>query len=418
MKKTAKILFCCYTAEPLKGSEPGVGWNVPFMVAKQCPHYEVYLLTKSSKKEKIESYLKDHPIKNLHPLFYAIPSWLKVERFGFARQFNYIAWELLVKSHIKKWDECYHFNLIHHITFNQYRTPSPGFWLDKPFVMGPVGGAETIHPVFYQDLSSTTVNKEKYRQKGRDFKLFGWLNRRNNNKKLILFSSVENESRLKPYCGNSNTQVLPAIAFDESDFPSRDKHDIQESSTSTFEMTYAGRPLDWKGLLIFLKAANMAFVSRGIKDFKIKLIGIRDETEQKMVMQWAKEQQLTSFIELIPFIPRPELLKILQTCNLSVYPAFRDSGSMSILEAAALGCPSICFNAGGQDAFPNDVLLKVELADDYNVVLSRFADKLLWVYHHQDESKQIGNKAQEYVYKNLTWQKKAETFDSIYQTLI
>jgi len=418
MKKQANILFCCYTAEPMKGSEPGVGWNVPLMVAKHCPHYEVYLLTKTSKKEKIEAYLAEHPVKNLHPLFYAIPSWLKIERFGFARQFNYIAWELLVKAKIKNWDEQFHFDLIHHVTFNQYRTPSPGFWLDKPFVMGPVGGAETVHPVFYQDLSPVSVKKEKYRLKGKDFKLFRWLNRRNDNKKLILFSSVENEARLKPFCGNTSTQVLPAIAFDEKDFPDRAVSYQKEVTSSDFEMTYAGRPLDWKGLLIFMKAARKAFVDRQIKDFKIKLIGIRDEGEQKMVMDWAKEQLLSEYVELIPFIPRPELLKILQTCNLSVYPAFRDSGSMSILEASALGCPSICFDVGGQDAFPEDILLKVDVYDDYEEVLARFAERLFWAYDHRQESKQIGKKAQEYVYEHLTWQKKTETFDAIYQSLI
>lgn len=418
MKKKANILFCCYTAEPLKGSEPGVGWNVPYFIAKQCPHYEVFILTKVSKKEKIEAFLKEHPSQNLHPLYYGIPSWLKIERFGFARQFNYIAWELLVKRHIHKWDTKYHFDLIHHVTFNQYRTPSPGFWFDKPFVMGPIGGAETINPIFYQDLSPETIKKEKYRQKGKDFKLFGWLNKRNNNKKLILFSSVENESRLKPYCYGSSSRVLPAIAFDENDFPAREKENSIFQGSSIFEMTYAGRPLDWKGLRLFMRAAKMAFVDHSITDFKIRLIGIRDEAEQKMVIQWTQEHQLSDFVELIPFIPRPDLLKILQTCNLSVYPAFRDSGSMSILEASALGCPSICFNVGGQDAFPDDVLLKVELSKDYETVLNQFADKLLWAYHNQDNSKLIGIKAQEYVYNNLTWKKKAETFDAIYQSII
>lgn len=38
-------------------------------------------------------------------------------------------------------------------------------------------------------------------------------------------------------------------------------------------------------------------------------------------------------MELIPFIQRSDLLSMMTTCSLSVYPVFRDLGSMSVLEA-------------------------------------------------------------------------------------
>lgn len=65
-------------------------------------------------------------------------------------------------------------------------------------------------------------------------------------------------------------------------------------------------------------------------------------------MKWVKEQQLDKNVELIPFIQRPDLLKMLINCNLSVYPAFRDSGSMSVLEASVLGCPTIVSTQAGK----------------------------------------------------------------------
>lgn len=40
--------------------------------------------------------------------------------------------------------------------------------------MGPIGGAETINPCFYQDLLEHTAKKEQIRKKGKDLKIFGW----------------------------------------------------------------------------------------------------------------------------------------------------------------------------------------------------------------------------------------------------
>ena len=109
---------------------------------------------------------------------------------------------------------------------------------------------------------------------------------------------------------------------------------------------------------------------------------------------------------------------MLTTCSLSVYPAFRDSGSMSVLEASVLGCPTICFNAGGQDAFPDDILLKVPVSDSYENNLEVFADKLKWAYQNPKETAELGIKAKKYVYANFTWENKIEALDKVYKEIL
>ena len=413
------ILISAYACEPKAGSEYGVGWNVPTLLALKYPQYEIYVITRSRCKEKILNELEEHTIENLHFLFYDIPHWLFYKnemKSNWGEQINYILWQLLVKGFIKKKHKRLHFDLIHHLTFNQYRTPSPGFFLNFPFVMGPIGGAETINPCFYQDLLEHTAKKEQIRKKGKDLKIFGWWCKRKKNKKIFLFSTQENIERLTPYCNGNKVQLMPAIAFEPKDFENNEVY--KENESAFFEIVYAGKALDWKGIHIFLKATKKAFIDRGIQNFNIKLVGIRFEDEQKLVMKWVKEQQLDKNVELIPFIQRPDLLKMLINCNLSVYPAFRDSGSMSVLEASVLGCPTICFNAGGQDAFPDDVLLKVPVTSSYSSNLEAFANKLLWAFENREEAKKIGNKAKEYVYKHLTWENKVEEFNTIYQEIL
>lgn len=412
------ILINAYACEPMAGSEYGVGWYVPTLLAKKYPEYKIFVLTRNRCRDKILKELNEHPINNLYFLFYDIPRWMFYKdemKSNWGEQLNYLLWQLLCKGFIKKMHRKHHFDLIHHLTFNQYRTPSPGFFLDIPFVIGPVGGAETINPSFYQDLLEHTTKKERIRKNGNDLKIFGWWVKWKKNKKYFLFSTQENVARLSPYCNQYPIKLLPAIAFSPDDFK---KDTIIKKRSQLFEMVYAGKAFDWKGIYLFLKATKCAFIDHGITNFIIKLVGIRFDEEQKLVMGWVEEQGLSNNVELIPFMERSELLKMLTTCNISVYPAFRDSGSMSVLEASVLGCPTICFNAGGQDAFPDDVLLKVPVSDSYEDNLRIFAEKLKWAYCNPQETIELGLKAKEYVYANLTWENKIEAFDKVYKELL
>ena len=417
-----KILMSAYACDPGAGSEYGVGWMVPTTMVRKYPEDQIFVLTRSRCKEKIEKSLaNDSSLANIHFLYYDIPSWMFYKneiQSNWGEQINYLLWQWLVRKFVRKMNKIYHFDIFHHLTFNQYRTPSPGFWLDIPFVMGPIGGAECIAPAFWEDLESNTVKKEGIRQKGKDLKIFKWFNTRNKNNKVILCSCKENLNRLKPYGNKSRLELMPAIAFDKKDFA-----DISQNETqNTFEMIYAGKAWDWKGIHIFLKAAKVALMdklsAKSQQKWSIKLIGIRFEEEQKKVMGWVDELGLQNHVTLIPFIQRSELLKMLANCSLSVYPAFRDSGSMSVLEACALGCPSICFNAGGQDAFSDEILLKVDVADSYSETMNRFSEKLFWAYEHPQELKEIGRKAKAWVEEMLTWDRRVEDFHDIYKTLV
>ena len=425
------ILILAYASEPGAGSEYGVGWMVPLTMAQRHPEHQIYVLTRGRCREKIETTLSTLNLPNLHYLFYDIPRWMfrKNEmQSHWGEQINYWLWQVMLRHKVKgsrlrvEGAKDVQFDIVHHLTFNQYRTPSVGYWMDIPFIVGPIGGAECIASAFLQDLDEHTAKKERMRLKGRDLPIFRWLNTRRKNKKVILCSSQENVDRLTPYKGNSEICLMPAIGYSNADF-NANVNDVSHSS-SLFTLIYAGKAFDWKGIHIFLKASARAFSmkeksaeSAKSAHFKIKLIGIRSENEQQMVMGWVKEEGLTDNVELIPFIQRAELLKMMTTANLSVYPAFRDSGSMSVLEASALGCPTICFDAGGQDAFPDDILLKVKVGKTYDECLDAFAYKLRWAYDHRDEAAAIGKKSQEWVEQNLTWEKKVNDFVYIYNNV-
>ncbi len=428
-----KILYLAYACEPGAGSEYGVGWMVPLTMAQQYPDNEVYVLTRSRCREKIETALAELSegryqgagrVTNLHVLFYDVPTLLYYKKemsSHWGEQYNYLMWQLCARGTVRRAIKEYGIDILHHITFNQYRTPSPGYWMKIPFVIGPIGGAEVIAPALWQDLEEHTAKKEAIRLKGRDLPLFRFLNTRSSNKKVILCSAKENLNRLEPYKGDSRMALLPAIGISRHDISQSAPDTTPERAGRPMTVVYAGKALDWKGLHLFLRAASRAFVQKDTQEplpaICIKLIGIRTDEEQQKVKGWVEEEGLQGLVELIPFMQRDELLRVMTECDLSVYPAFRDSGSMSVLEACSLGCPTICFDAGGQDAFPDDILIKVPVCDTYPQCVEAFAERLRWCLAHRDELTAIGEKSRQWVSENLTWDKKVSEFMRIYHSL-
>lgn len=406
------ILISAYACNPFKGSEPGVGWNLSVAIAQK---HNVFVVTRKKNQESIQKYLKDKPIKNITFLYYDLPwLFLKVKKI-LGAQLYYILWNLMLIGKLKKWSKSHSIDVVHHITFNQYRTPSFGYFINKPFVVGPIGGAELIDSAFDGELEKDTLKREKYRRKGLDFFLLKWYLKIKSSKKLLVFSAHENLLRLQNIvCGdNVSTYVLPSIAINQKDF----EIDANQKKEDSFTMIYAGRALDWKGLHLFLEA--LGDVKIKMPYLKVVLIGVSSVKEREKVERWIADYGLEKCVKLISFMPRHELLVKLTSADLFVYPAFRDSGSMAVLEACALGCPSICFNVGGQDAFPDDVLIKVPVVhNDYETTVKNFAAKLVWAYENKSQLSKIGASAKKFVFSEMVWTTKAEKINRLYNEIV
>lgn len=408
------ILLSAFFCEPNKGSEAGVGWNFAKNMAK---FHNIYVLTKQSNSTLINEELNKSPIEGLYFLYYEVPQNRFFNEKTLGEQTYYLIWQVLVYKRFKTACKNVKFDIIHHLTFNQYRSPSIGFYSKIPFIMGPFGGAELVNSVFFQDLGFKSRLKEKWRSIGLDRHFFGLLAKFRNNTKTYVFSCKQNFDNLKQYVDtNSKSLIIPAIAIDLEDFNMFIDNNINPE-VRPFTIIYAGIARDWKGLHFFLKSISRTFNQND--NVVIKLIGIKNIKENQEVSGWIEKYGLTKMVELIDFMPRSQLITEMQHANLFVYPAFRDSGSMSVIEACALGCPVLCLAAGGQDVFPDDVLLRVAVSDiSYEDNLRRFSDNLQWAYKNKAEIAVIGKTARSYVFDNFTWAKKVANFCKLYSDIV
>ena len=411
MSKKYNVLLLAYACEPFKGSEPGVGWNFAIEMSKK---HNIWVLTRKNNKETIEKEISKIGSDNINFIYFDLPSKLMLIKKLFGVQFYYLLWQFFSFIPYIKISKIIKFDLIHHLTFNQYRSLSFAFFSKVPFVIGPVGGAECINKAFFKDLNMKTKIKEFWRKLGLDILLFKFLVFIGRNRKTLVFSSDENYKRLKINNKITKSIVIPAIAINKQDFNFNDE---SIKNNDKFTIVYVGRAEDWKGLSLFLKSLNSAFNQSD--KILIKLIGIRHYSEKLKIKEWISLTKLSDKIELIDFIQRDKLLQIFRYANLSVYPAFRDSGSMAVLESCALGCPVICFAVGGQDIFPDEIIFKLKVSSSsYQENVFNLAEKLKWAYNSKQELNNIGLKAKDYVYSEFTWSKKILDFVDVYSDLI
>lgn len=405
-----KVLVGCYACSPYKGSEPGVGWNMAVALAQ---YNEVWVVTREKNRSSIEKYIAQHPISNLHFCYH--DSNIGVKTIKRVSDFLYYQlWNISFCAKAKVIVEQNKIDIIHHVTFNQYRSIAFGYFINKPLLVGPIGGAELIDKAFDKELTFVTRCRETWRRKLLDAVLLRWLLKRTKMPKMVLFSAKENLIRLQQYISPfAEARVLPAIGVSTWDFPDNMPTD---SATSVFTMLYAGRIVDWKGLHLFMHSVSI--VKDQLPSLKVILAGINSAKEVGQVTEWCKKYNIENQVELIPWMPREQLLRKLTEINLFVYPAFRDSGSMAILEACAMGCPALCFDAGGQDAFPDDCVIKVPIVHkDYERTLANFSEKILWASQSKSRLQQYGNRARQYVMDNMTWQRKGVIINEIYRNL-
>lgn len=112
------ILVSAYGCEPLKGSEPGVGWNWVLQLAQQN---KLYVITRANNKAAIEEYLPTSIRHNITFYYYDTPLFLRqFKNKAKGLYFYYFFWQIGIVSIAKKIIRNNHVDYTMHLTFWKY----------------------------------------------------------------------------------------------------------------------------------------------------------------------------------------------------------------------------------------------------------------------------------------------------------
>lgn len=398
-----KVLLSCYACEPGRGSEPGVGWNWAMVMAEK---FDVVVLTRSNNRTVIEQALQGKPVKSLSFLYYDLPSWvLKLKKNGVINATTYyLMWQMGVKRMMGQTIDDY--DIVHHMTFNMFLCP--GYWRPKKakLILGPLGGGSCV-PDTYLPL----FGNKAWLQKLRARIVAHW------RRMPYLKGSLDRASAI--LCANEDTYHLLSSAYPDKckihletgiDPPSTVMK--KEPHLDTFEFIQIGGIEARKGWRLSLMAAAQLKENKGVRPFKLKIVGTGPEYEK------AKNQAKDLGVDDLVFFhgkkSLTETLKILEQSDALLFPSVRDTSGNVVLEAMSRSIPVICLDHQGAKEMTNDQCAIQITPSKISDTVKAIAQAMNLFLDDTELGPRMGEQGMKRIQENFTWAAKRSFMEKVY----
>ncbi len=402
--KRLKVLISAYACEPLKGSESGVGWNVALQMAK---HHDVWVITRSNNRSSIEAALERYDQPKPHFLYYDLPKWIRFwKKGGRGVRAYYYMWQMGILILIRSLHRTMNFELIHHVTFVKFWTPSFLSFLPIPFLWGPIGGGDTTPVVLRTELDF----KSKLYEVGRHLALwigehdpFVW--RTAARSRMGIATTKETAWRLRKL-GVSNIKLYGEAGLEMSAIAQLTQS--SKRSDSSFRFVTIGRLLGFKGVSLALRAFAQANLLHG----EYWIIG--DGPDRRRLEKLVESLGIAERVKFFGEIPRSEALSKLSECNVLVHPSFHESGGWVCLEAMAAARPVICLDHSGPATQVTDktgILISVNSTEQ---VLREMGEAMQRLAYAPFLCDQMGRAGRERVLQDYCWDSKVNVLNEFY----
>lgn len=332
-----KILLSAYACEPDKGSEPGVGWNWARTLV-QLGH-QVHLITRSNNRGSVESAMQREGLR-LTVSYYDLPAWARWWKRGERGiHLYYLLWQFGIFQLARRLLREQPFDISHHISFGVFRDPSFLAFLGRPFVFGPVGGAEEAPKLLLQSFPPHLRRKEQLRSLANRVARYNPLLRAMYRRTaLCLCKTPESAAVVSTMARNVSVQLeigcpqLPA-----------ERDGGQRENSRPVRLLYVGRLLGWKGVHL----AILAFAQLRTRSAETTLTIVGRGRDEAWIRQVATESGVLEQIEWIPWVAKEHVDAIYAAHDIFVFPSLHDSSGNVVLEALSHGLPVVCLDVGG-----------------------------------------------------------------------
>lgn len=397
------LLLSAYACRPNMGSEPGVGWSTVCEIAK---YHKTWVLTRKDNQPFIDEALQHQPIANLCFVYCDLPT---VEYWKNSLQsvhIHYYLWQIIAYLTAKKLHSQIGFNLIHHITYVRYSTPSFLSLLPVPFIWGPVGGGESAPLSFWQDFDWYGKTYELFRSILRwigEIDPFVSLTARRS--MLANATTPETMTRLQNL-GAKNVQVQSQVGISKEEISTLAQVKIQPTSPVRF--VSIGRLLHWKGFHLGLRA----FAQANLADSEYWVIG--DGREKRRLQQLTQDLNISSSVKFLGSLSRTEVLQKLAHCHVLVHPSLHESGGFVCTEAMASGRPVICLDLGGPAVQVTEETGVKIVAKNPTQVVDDLAQSMASFSTDPGRLMMMGTAAQKHVSSRFSWSQKGKLLEKLY----
>lgn len=337
------LLISAYACEPFKGSEQAVGWNIVLELAKTN---NVHVVTRANNKRVIEPNIPAEVREHLTFHYYDSEFFKKLKNKEKGVYLYYIVWQFGIIGLVRKLIKQYDIEYALHLTMGSIWMPTFLSFMPAKFMWGPTGGGEAIPTSFIKTLS----------WKGRFLQYFRFLLKYSIYiNPLTLYSAIKAEKIF--YRTEMTRDLLPKPLRKKCVFLADgaiepdiiDKHIRKNREDDVVRLVATSRFIHTKNIVTIIEAMHLL-----PKNLNVHLTLVGSGPEEKRIKNLIEQYQLNDKIDHIPFVPRDDVFKILESSDIYLFASLKEACNLSLLEAMAIGLPVICLNWTGMALSTDD----------------------------------------------------------------
>lgn len=399
-----KILVSAYGCEPFRGSEAGVGWNWVLQMAR---FNELYVIARENDRETIEDNLPKECRKTVHFYYYdTCPTIMRLKKKEKGLYLYYWLWQIgiipLVAKIIREQKPDYTM----HLTFGSLWMPTFLPFFKVPFIWGPVGGGDGVPP----KMLAVLPLKQRIVQSMRYVLIkTSWLNPLvaiPSRKAILILCRTENNRDAIPKKYRHKCEVVLETAMGEDVFY---HYKDYNTTNNTLEIITTGRLVPFKNTILALESFNNLCK----KHSNVHMTIIGKGSEKNRLTEYILKNRLQKFVDIIPEVPRDQVLAKLCDADIYVFPSLREGGSWALMEALAVGLPVVCLNWTGMKIIANGECGILINPDTYSKVLDDFTNALEYLVENHELRTTMGINARNRMAKEFNWDRLGRKFEDI-----
>jgi glycosyltransferase involved in cell wall biosynthesis len=332
-----KVLAFAYACEPGKGSEPGAGWGLARMIARELG--ECWVITRANNRQAIEQALPDIPeADRLRFVYVDLPPWARWWKRGQRGIYlYYLLWQVAAVLRARQLVREERFDLVWHLTLANAWLGSLAPLVGGRFVYGPVGGGVGVPWRLARYLGVRGVLYELARDLARlagrylnPFARLAW-----ERAEVILAQNPETVNWI-PRRHRGKARVFPNALAAIDDFPAAPTRRRPGSRTALF----VGRLIPLKGGAIAVEAIART------SDWRLVVLG--DGPDRRRLERLARRRGVSARVEFRGWQPREEVWRVMrEEADVLLFPSLHDEAGWVVVEALSQGLPVLCLDHGG-----------------------------------------------------------------------
>ena len=391
-------LISAYSVNPYKGSEDSIGWNWVLQYEKNYKEGDrIILLTKKFNEKDTRRGLKEFNIQHVELVIVDVPNalnWFREKHSAFHHMY-YILWQHWAWLWVKH--SGIRFDVIHHVTMNDYRIPSELYNAKGAKVIwGPMGGAQvTPRPLKVYEKNQLVASFREFVNKSCSWNPFY--------KKAL-------RSYYKIYCINNETQkqISRIIGKDVPLMPElalRDEYKnlpIRKEKNDILKIVFVGRLIGKKGIAFLVDALSLMPTDM---DWELLIFG--DGDDRALIEKQIADSGIGKNVKLMGNRPLNQIAEAYQQADVFVLPSLRETSGNVLLEAMAYAVPIVAFDTSFCRLLKEvDCGVFINTDQALEGIKEDWCKAIVTLGQDKELAKQMGLNGYKYVNSKLTWDEK------------